>query len=77
MMAPPRIKLDEVGSYAWLRMDGDTGVRDLVSSVKSEFGESVEPVTQRLGHFIRLLRRERFVAYLESGDGTAGSHQPG
>jgi hypothetical protein len=65
MMAPPRIRLDEVGSYAWLNMNGDVDVRELVQRVRDEFGESAEPVAQRLGQFVRLLRRERFVTYLE------------
>ncbi len=65
MMAPPRIRLDEVGSFAWLNMDGDADVRELVQRVRDEFGESAEPVAQRLGQFVRLLRREQFVTYLE------------
>ena len=62
MMAPPRIRLDEVGSFAWLRMDGEADVGDLAELVRIEFGEAAEPVAQRLGHFVRLLRRERFVS---------------
>ena len=69
MMAPPRIKLDGVGSYAWLQMNGRTEVRELVSMVRSEFGESVEPVNERLGQFIRLLHRERFITYADTADG--------
>lgn len=65
MMAPPRIRLDEVGSFAWLRMDGGTDVRGLVDLVRAEFGDRVEPVGHRLGQLIRLLRRERFVTYVE------------
>jgi hypothetical protein len=68
MMAPPRIKLDEVGSYAWLRMSGAADVRTLVSLVRSEFGESVEPVNERLGQFVRLLHRERFITYAEPSE---------
>ncbi len=65
MMAPPRIRLDEVGSYAWLRMDGTTDVRELAVLVREQFGDRVEPVGQRLGQLIRVLRRERFVSYAE------------
>ena len=65
MMAPPRIRLDDVGSYVWLRMDGSTDVRGLVALIREEFGERVEPVNLRLGQLIRLLRRERFVSYSE------------
>lgn len=65
MMAPPRIRLDDVGSYVWLRMDGGTNVRGLVDLVRAEFGDRVEPIGQRLGQLIRVLRREHFVTYLE------------
>jgi hypothetical protein len=65
MMAPPRIRLDEVGSYAWLQMSGSLDVRELALLVRAEFGERVEPVYPRLGQLIRLLQRERFVAYEE------------
>lgn len=65
MMAPPRIRLDDVGSYAWLLMDGSTDVRKLAELVVAQFGDQVEPVGQRLGQLIRVLRRERFVSYAE------------
>jgi hypothetical protein len=65
MMAPPRIRLDEVGSYAWLQMSGSLDVRELALLVRAEFGDRVEPVHPRLGQLIRLLQRERFVAYEE------------
>ena len=64
MLAPPRIRLDEVGSFAWLRMNGSSDVGDLAALVREEFGDRVEPVNQRLGHLVRLLKRERFVSYL-------------
>jgi hypothetical protein len=63
MMAPPRIRLDDVGSYAWLRIDGRTDVRGLAAQVREEYGDRAEPVSQRLGQLIRLLHRERFVSY--------------
>ncbi len=65
MLAPPRIRLDEVGSFAWLRMNGSSDVGDLAALVREEFGDRVEPVNQRLGHLVRLLKRERFVSYAE------------
>lgn len=65
MLAPPRIRLDEVGSFAWLRMSGSINVGDLAQLVREEFGDRVEPVNQRLGHLVRLLKREHFVRYEE------------
>jgi len=65
MLAPPRIRLDEVGSFAWLRMNGNVDVGELAALVREEFGDRVEPVNHRLGHLVRLLNRERFVSYVE------------
>ena len=70
MLAPPRIRLDAVGSVAWLRMSGTLKVGDLAALVREDFGERVDPVNQRLGHLVRLLKRERFVSYLELRDPT-------
>ena len=63
MMAPPRIRLDELGSFAWLALDGRTTVGTIADRVRIRFGEDAEPVEQRLGQFVHILRRERFVSY--------------
>lgn len=65
MLAPPRIRLDEVGSFAWRRMSGTINVGELAALVREEFGDRVDPVNQRLGHLVRLLKRERFVSYVQ------------
>jgi hypothetical protein len=31
--------------------------------MRAEFGERVEPVEERLGHLIRVMRREGFIGY--------------
>ena len=63
MMGPSRVRLDEVGSFAWLHIDGKTDVRTLCGRLHNEFGERVEPVHERLGELIRILKRERLVSY--------------
>jgi len=68
VMAPPRIRLDDVGSYAWLRLDGQTTVGGVAGEVRNHFGDRVEPVEHRLGQLVRLLHRERFVSYPELQD---------
>ena len=73
MLAPPRIRLDEVGSFAWLRMNGNVDVGELAALVLEEFGDRVEPVNHRLGHLVRLLKRERFVSYVEPKGAAARS----
>jgi hypothetical protein len=62
-LATPRLKLDAIGSFAWRRFDGRTSVGEVVQAVRKEFGEPAEPVEERLGSFVRLLRREGLVKY--------------
>lgn len=62
-LATPRVRLDETGSFAWIRFDGNATVRDVVAAVREHFGTDAEPVEERLGSFVRLLRRERLVRY--------------
>ena len=62
-LATPRVRLDETGSFAWKKLDGERSVRDVVAAVRERFGAEAEPVEERLGSFIRLLRRERLVRY--------------
>ena len=62
-LATPRVRLDETGSFAWKRFDGERTVREVVAAVRERFGTEAEPVEERLGAFVRLLRRERLVRY--------------
>lgn len=62
-MGPSRVRLDEVGSFTWRHIDGQTDVRTLCGRLQEEFGDRVEPVHERLGQLIRILRRERLVSY--------------
>ncbi len=64
-LGAPRLRLDVTGSFAWRRFDGETTVGEVVAEVREAFGEGAEPVEQRLGAFVRLLRRERLVGYAE------------
>ncbi len=62
-MSARRIKLDEVGTFVWNRLDGKRTVRELADGLDAEFGKRVQPVEERLGHLIRLLRQEGLVGY--------------
>jgi hypothetical protein len=63
LMAAPRLRLDEFGSFAWVRFDGRTSVSVVSSAMREHFGDTAEPVEERLGTFVRLLRRERMLGY--------------
>ncbi len=62
-MSASRIRLDELGSFAWMRLDGERTVAEVAELLRREFGEAVEPAEERLGHLVRAMRREGFLAY--------------
>jgi hypothetical protein len=56
-----RIKLDTFGSFVWKHFDGSTPISIIGEKMKSEFGESVEPVFKRIGIFLQKLEKEKFI----------------
>ena len=62
-MSASRIRLDEQGSFAWTHFDGDRTVGEVGELMRAQFGEGVEPVEERLAHFVWVMRREGFLAY--------------
>ena len=67
LMAPQRVRLDDIGSFSWERFDGTTTVGEVCEALRERFGESVEPAEERLGRFVHSLRREGFLFYREEG----------
>jgi hypothetical protein len=68
-MSANRIRLDEVGGFAWMHLDGDRTVADVGELMRAEFGDRVSPVEERLGHFVQVMRKEGFLAYPGWDDG--------
>jgi hypothetical protein len=64
-----RLRLDEIGSFAWRELDGNRTVADVASLLRERFGESVDPAEERLGHLVRAMRREGLLAFT-GWDGT-------
>jgi hypothetical protein len=62
-MSAKRIRLDPVGSFAWLHLDGERTVGQVAQLLREEFGEDVDPAEHRLAQLIWLLRKEEFMGY--------------
>ena len=58
-----RIRLDEAGSFAWLRLDGRSTVGEVAAEMRGQLGSAVEPAEERLGTLVRQLRGQGLVAY--------------
>jgi len=56
-----RIHLDEFGSFVWQYCDKKHTVYEIGIKLHDHFGESVEPVFDRLSGFIRLLMHHQYI----------------
>lgn len=63
LMSPRRVRLDEVGSFAWRRLDGATKVRALAGVMRDAFPESCQELEERLGEHLRRMQRLRLISF--------------
>lgn len=64
-MSPRRVRLDEIGSFAWRRLDGATKVRTLANVIREAFPDSCQELEERLGEHLRAMRRLHLIAFPE------------
>ncbi len=55
------VKLDKIGSFVWLNIDGKLTIGEIADRMKKEFDQSIEPVYDRLGQFINSLLKHHFI----------------
>ncbi|MBN1892929.1 PqqD family protein [bacterium] len=60
-----RIRLDEFGSCFWKLADGSRDVGEIGRELQTRFGESVQPVYERLAVFLRQMKANRCIALKE------------
>lgn len=61
------IHLDEIGSYLWLRIDGESSLSDMSGPFAEHFGERVSPTEQRMVQFFSTLSSYGFVSWRRIG----------
>jgi hypothetical protein len=54
---PVSLRLDEVGTAVWMLCDGRRSVYEIGGRLKEKFGDRIDPVYERLGDFLRQMRR--------------------
>lgn len=57
------IHLDEMGSFIWPLLDGNTSIMDLGKDVSCKFGEKCNPLYERLCEYIRRLESYSFISF--------------
>lgn len=60
-----KLKLDELGSAAWILMDGKKNVALVASLLTEKFGEKIQPVNERLTKFLTGLYEQRLITFQE------------
>ena len=58
------IELDDFGSFIWKQIDGSRSIYDIGVFVKAQYGESAEPLYERLIKFLHILRSNGFIVYV-------------
>ena len=56
-----RIHLDDIGTFVWDHIDGETTVGAIADSVRVQFGDRIEPVYDRLQLFLQQLEQGRLI----------------
>lgn len=58
------IELDDFGTFVWECIDGKSSIYQIGVRVKDKFKEKAEPLYPRLAHFIKSLRNNEFIVYV-------------
>ncbi len=59
------VHLDELGNFVIGQIDGVHTVNDIAEAVKAKFGESAEPLYNRLVTYMETLRNNDFIYFDE------------
>lgn len=59
------ISLDAHGSFVWKQINGKNTIYDIAMLVKEHFGDSAEPLYDRLVKYIKILRNNNFIVFVK------------
>ncbi len=57
------VHLDDMGSFVWPLMDGQKNIIELGKAVDAHFGESAQPLYERLAKYFQILDSYRFIQW--------------
>ncbi len=63
-----RIDLDPLGSCVWNSIDGKNSIHEIGNIIKNKFGKDAEPLYERLGTYINILRNNKFITLNKVGN---------
>ena len=56
-----KIDLDQYGSAVWKSIDGERTTYEICEILKDEFGSNIEPLYERFGTYLNVLKNNRFI----------------
>ena len=55
------IHMEELGSFVWQIIDGESDILALGEKVKEHFGDKAEPLYERLSQYVKILKSYNFI----------------
>lgn len=55
------IHMEELGSFVWQVIDGESDILALGEKVKEKFGDKAEPLYERLSQYVEILKSYNFI----------------
>ncbi len=63
-----KIDLDSYGSFIWNNIDGSKNIEEIANILSRKFGKDVEPLYDRIGTYINILRNNKFITVEKVSD---------
>ncbi|HSL88096.1 MAG TPA: PqqD family protein [Ignavibacteriaceae bacterium] len=60
-----KIKLDKLGSFVWLNLNGKNKVREIINKSVAEFGDEIHPADERINKFLLELFNNKLISFNE------------
>ena len=57
------VHLDDMGSFIWQIVDGEKNIIELGKDVEEHFGETAQPLYERLAKYFQILDSYRFIVW--------------
>lgn len=62
-LAPRRIRLDDMGSFVWHRLDGRATLSEIARAVGEAYPDDAQVVEERVEMYVRMLHAEGLVTF--------------
>lgn len=57
------IHLDDLGSFIWCHIDGNSSVFEIAEMVNESYGDKAEPLYERIVKYFEILKNYKFISF--------------